>query len=81
MSTKVEFFNNEYMASHGTLPRGRGSWAFQLCFVNSRDGKGAVHFSPGGLTLTEAKRWIKPIAIKEATNYADPHHIGVEVLP
>ena len=81
MNAKVEYFTNEYQASHGATPKGRGSWAFQVTQINGNDGNGAVHFSPA-MTLTEAKQWFKPIAQKEATNYvAAPHHIGVDILP
>jgi hypothetical protein len=82
MNAKVQYFTNQYVISHGAKPRGRGSWAFQISAVNWHDGKGAVHFSPGAMTLTEAKQWFKPVAQKEATNYANaPHHIDVDILP
>ena len=80
MNAKVEYFTNEYQASHGATPKGRGSWAFQVTQVNGHEGKGEVRFSPGGMTLTEAKRWMKPIAIAEA-GHVRGITVCVDILP
>lgn len=58
MTLKIEFDTTGYEASHGHKPTGRGGWAFsekRNPDVMTSD----VIWAPNGLTLTEAKRWLK----------------------
>lgn len=49
-----------YEREHGSKPRGRGSWAFcPWAKHNSHDYLDHTVFSPGGMTLTEAKKWAR----------------------
>ena len=49
-----------YERNHGSKPRGRGSWAFcPWAKHNSHDYLDHTVFSPGGMTLTEAKKWAR----------------------
>jgi hypothetical protein len=54
-----EFNTATYEFSHGRTPRGRGSWAFGTRrnpdVMNPRE----CFFSPGELTLAEAKKWVR----------------------
>jgi len=50
---RIEFVTSEYEFSHGRLPRGRGSWAFQLSF----EMRGEYAWSPS-MTFAEARRWV-----------------------
>lgn len=49
----VHFDTSPFTRSHGTEPRGRGSWAF----ADNARGDRAV-FSPS-MTFAEARRWMK----------------------
>ena len=49
----VTFTTTEYRFSHGSEPRGRGSWAFES------DETGEQFWARGGQTLTEAKRELR----------------------
>lgn len=49
-----------YEREHGRKPRGRGSWAFCPWFFHRKaDYLDHTVFSPGGMTLTEAKKWAR----------------------
>lgn len=49
-----------YEREHGRSPRGRGSWAFcPWAKQNAHDYLEHTVFSPGGMTLTEAKKWAR----------------------
>lgn len=47
----VYFWTTTFQFSHGHMPRGRGSWAFDFKTGNGPE------FAPGCLLYTEAKRW------------------------
>ena len=54
-----QFTDAPFRRSHMKAPKGRGSWAFQATLTDTaldRDLVGEVWFSPGALTLTEAKK-------------------------
>jgi hypothetical protein len=52
----VEFRTSQYEFSHGSLPRGRGLWAFGFLIT----GNGAVElFAPANLLYSEAKQWAR----------------------
>lgn len=56
-TSKPTFTTRPFVRSHGTAPRGRGTWAFQLaqsCMAFDGELVGDVLFVPGA-TLTEAK--------------------------
>lgn len=56
----MTFFTLVYEREHGRPPRGRGSWAFcPWAKHNSHDYLKHTVFSPGGMTLTEAKKWAR----------------------
>lgn len=79
---KVNYLTREYELSHGRTPRGRGSWALQLVAIDDNEGEGEVHFSRGGLTLTEAKRELLQRLKTEALSYqSSVREIDVNVLP
>jgi hypothetical protein len=48
----VHFTDRPYFLSHLKSPRGRGSWAFQVC-----DSTLPMLWSPGASTYAEAKTW------------------------
>jgi hypothetical protein len=49
-----------YEREHGCKPRGRGSWAFcPWAKHNAHDYLLHTIFSPGGMTLTQAKKWAR----------------------
>jgi hypothetical protein len=55
MVLRLDFDDTAYVASHGRA-RGRGSWAFASeMWPRLSD----VTFTPGGMTLTEARRWFR----------------------
>jgi hypothetical protein len=57
---QMTFSTLVYEREHGRRPRGRGSWAFcPYAKHNSHDYLDHTVFSPGSMTLTEAKRWAK----------------------
>jgi hypothetical protein len=56
---QITFETHAFVRSHGKQPRGRGSWAFAYIDANEGNNVEAEVFSPGGMTLTEAKRWFK----------------------
>lgn len=71
----ASFTDRPYRRSHGAAPRGRGSWAFQASRTDTafdRDLEGDVLWSPGAMTLTEAKRWASSQV---------PAHFLLAVLP
>lgn len=79
---KIRFHNNEFVRSHGRLPSGRGSWAFQISHINDFEGTADVHFSQGGMTLTEAKKAMKPVLMAEAEKLVPGcSRVDVDVLP
>ena len=47
---KAQFRTERYEMSHGKMPKGRGSWAFEIS--GTRD----VFFASHNLTLAEAKK-------------------------
>ena len=52
---KLHFNTTDYEFSHGSKPRGRGSWAF---FFN-RDGHvDSAFWTPGSTTYVEAKKLV-----------------------
>jgi hypothetical protein len=53
---RIIFDSREFELSHGRAPRGRGSWAFSQYRRPDPLSKD-VHFSPGGMTLAEARKW------------------------
>jgi hypothetical protein len=54
---RIRFDDSEFQRSHRRAPRGRGSWAFSM--LRQPDPlANEVHFSPGGMTLAEARKWI-----------------------
>lgn len=54
---RIFFDPSEFELSHGRAPRGRGSWAFSPYRRPDPLSKD-IHFSPGGMTLAEARRWL-----------------------
>ncbi len=75
----INFNNSAYIRSHGRNPKGRGSWAFA---DNPNPDTNTIVFSPGNMTLTEAKRWFRQYL---ATHYADVNYrqvnVNVYILP
>lgn len=75
-STVVFFDAAPYRSSHGTMPRGRGSWAFSFKRDPDlqRDGD-EVLWSPS-MTYGEAKKWarqqVKERCSGHVTLYAQP---------
>lgn len=59
MAVRVTFDTNPFVASHGTHPRGRGSWAFGTVRNPDVCNDDQCWFSPGGMTFAEAKKWAK----------------------
>ena len=56
----MSFSTLVYEREHGRRPRGRNSWAFcPWAKHNSHDYLDHTVFSPGGMTLTEAKAWAR----------------------
>jgi hypothetical protein len=78
-ASKIEFDTTQYQISHGKMPRGRGSWAFQVTEVNGWRGEAPIHFSPS-MTLAEAKAWMRPIAHSDAGHMRGVT-IHVDILP
>jgi hypothetical protein len=75
---KVQFNNDEFRRSHGKEPKGRGSWAF-----GNRPGADPCSddqcvFSPGGMSLAEARRWVSKRV--EEGKFLCPHN-ELWVLP
>lgn len=65
----VEFEHSVYERSHMKAPRGRGSWAFAFMTGERGWDEGAnVYFSPGGMLLSEAKKWFRE-------NFSVPSHV------
>lgn len=63
----IRFDDTEYRFNHGAAPRGRGSWAFVFVvgYSAKRDyTNDEVWFSPGALTLGEAKKAARVEAVK-----------------
>lgn len=59
----MTFSTSVYEREHGRRPRGRGSWAFcPWARHNAHDYLDHTVFSPGGMTLTEAKAWARRTA-------------------
>ena len=46
----IHFNYGPYMNSHGTTPKGRGSWAFEI--------EGKVTWTPS-MTLADARTWMR----------------------
>lgn len=59
MTARIEFDETPYLRSHGHMPKGRGSWAIGTEAKPDCLNEHTCWFSPGGLTLTEAKKWAK----------------------
>lgn len=56
----MTFSDLYYRREHGKAPRGRGSWAFcPAPKAKAHDYLDHTVFSPGGMTLTEAKKWAR----------------------
>jgi hypothetical protein len=53
---RIMFDASEFELSHGRAPRGRGRWAFSMRRQPDPLSKD-IHFSPGGMTLAEARKW------------------------
>lgn len=71
---KIEFNTSPFVRSHLHLPRGRGSWAFDL-------GVGEVAFSPS-MTYAEAKKWARQELLSRLGERANTIPVAyVEVLP
>ena len=58
-STFIEIDDSPFIRSHMRSPRGRGSWAFTIGQPDYRDVQKDVIFTPGGMSWSEAKVWIK----------------------
>ncbi len=68
-TSPMTFSTLVYEREHGRSPRGRGSWAFcPWSKHNSHDYLDHTVFSPGGMTLTEAKKWAR----RHASDYRSP---------
>ena len=61
---RITFDTAAYEASHGKAPRGRGSWAFGTRRNADACNEDECWFSPGGMTLAEAKKWAKAEAAR-----------------
>lgn len=72
---KIEFYNNQYVLSHGKNPSGRGVWAFEILGCK----KLGVFFSPS-MTLGDAKKWMRE-QIKAMDIPATVAVVNVDVLP
>lgn len=55
---QIEFDTYAYSVSHGTQPKGRGSWAFGTRRNPDVTNDAECWFSPS-MTFTEAKKWAK----------------------
>jgi len=53
MRTRVRFETDNYVATYGHTPRGRGSWAFQI------EGVPDIFWTPGSTTFAEARRLVQ----------------------
>jgi hypothetical protein len=76
----ISFDTTEYRSSHGAEPRGRGGWAFvfRLDGQSLRDYTNEeIWWSPGALTLTEAKK----LARAEAQRRFPGQPVNVGVCP
>ena len=58
---KLDFCTSEFVRSHGKEPSRvtRGSWAFGTEKNADPSNSDKCWFSPGGMTLAEAKKWAK----------------------
>lgn len=78
MARKIIFSDAPFVASHGRVPKGRGSWAFSL-ERNPRDILADVAFAPVG-TFTEAKAWARVWADAEAARRGVPSARAIVVF-
>ena len=62
----------DFTQSHGRMPRGRGSWAFEITYLGRNGGEQVVGpvFTPS-MTFSESKRWIKQYITENAPDEAD----------
>jgi len=67
----VHISTDRYVRNYGKLPRGRGSWAFDLIDASSGETVDTV-FAPTG-TLTAARIWLRDCV---RTNYAEQNATG-----
>jgi hypothetical protein len=67
-----EFNTREFVASHATEPKGRGSWAFEF-------GNRAPVFTPS-MTYGDAKKWIKE-HIRSVAHPEFEGHVEINVCP
>lgn len=64
---KIIFETDAYVRSHDKQPRGRGSWAFG--YADASGTEELTVFSPGSMTLTEAKRWFRAQPLELGSYY------------
>jgi hypothetical protein len=74
---KVEFDTAPFERSHGRSPRGRGSWAFGLTPNPDVCNSTECFFSPGGMTLAEARKWAREVV----ADIGATGHVTLFVLP
>lgn len=71
-----------YEREHDRKPRGRGSWAFcPWSKHNAGDYLDHTVFSPGGMTLTEAKKWARLHASDSRSPLAAALHETIVIMP
>lgn len=68
---QFDFSTSEYRCNHGAEPRGRGSWAFAFDF---NEDSGALFWTPGNTTFTEAKKLARAEGKKRGAR-------GAKVMP
>ena len=80
-TTTMKFTTLVYEHEHNRKPRGRGSWAFcRWSKHNAHDYLDHTVFSPGGMTLTEAKQWATRQASDPVSQQGQKLIIGRETI-
>ncbi|MEA1052341.1 hypothetical protein U5801_21400 [Lamprobacter modestohalophilus] len=77
----IDFNCNAFFNTHGEMPKGRGSWMFQITEINAFEGEGRCWETPV-LPYAHAKAWVKKQLIAEALAIRpDAEEVIVTVCP
>lgn len=77
----IDFDTHAFFDAHGAVPKGRGSWAFQITEINAYEGEGHLWETPV-LPFGQAKAWVKKHLIAEALSIRpDAEEVIVTVCP
>lgn len=77
---KIEFFTNEFEFSHGRMPRGRGSWAFEFPDDKAPWFARDPHDNCYSLLYVDAKKFARAEA-KRRFGGSNLRSLDVKVLP